>query len=204
MLEKLTDTSIEAQRKWLKFIIERVGHNNLPRVFDYYKSIGWISVPVAERLLALAQHEKRYNGTSWTLSAEEHRISRLYIEKLMGRRIDDALLSVSEPGRARPESTKKVKIRPGYNLHPIHPVEKKKMEFMIHRREVTISNLEEELEDRDAEICELKERIRELEVEIDECQKEMKRNRIYMDILDQNIRLRKVDLQDGPKRFGKK
>ncbi len=197
MLEELDDTSIETQRRWLRFILERVGHNNLPRLFDYYKSIGWISVPVANRLLALAQHEKRYNGTSWTLSADEHRISMLFIEKLKGRRVDDSLLSVPQHDKGRPDLQKKIETRP---VERMHPVEKKKMEFVIHRREVTIENLEQELEDKEVEISGLQERILELEIELDECQKEVMRNRIYREILDQNIRLRKMSRKGSGKK----
>ncbi len=193
MLEKLTDDSIEIQRNWLRFILERVGHNNLSRLIDYYKTIGWINASVGDGLLALSSQEKRYRGTSWTLSAEEHRISMLYIEKLKGNKIDDSLLNVSQPGRAKIDIPINVEIKAKANFQPVHPVEKKKMEFMIHRREVTIDNLEQELEEKNVEIGGLKERISELEQELGECQKELMRNKIYMGILDQNTRLRKAD-----------
>ncbi len=207
MLEELTDTSIEIQRKWIKFMLERVGHNNLPRLMDYYKNIGWISSSAANRLLILASEEKSCSGTSWTLSAEEHRISRLYIEKLKGQHIDDSLFIVPLPGKARLEPVKKIELRPGEDIHQIHPVEKKKMEVTIHRREVTINNLEQELENRDIETGRLKERICELEVELEKCQKEVMRNKIYMEILDQNIKLKKaqrISRKDHGKDHGKK
>ncbi len=193
MLEKLTDSSIETQRKWLKFLLERVGHNNLSRLIDYYKSLGWISTAAADRLLALANQEKRYRGTSWTLSAEEHRISRLFIEKLEGKQIDGSLLNISRPGRAVPASAKKVEIRPAGNIPPLHPVEKKKLEFEIHRRDVAMDNLEEEIEKRDGEIAGLRKTIHELEFLLDRCRQEAKKNRIFIDILDQNARLKKAE-----------
>src|SRR5450759_800085 len=189
MLEELEDNSIETQRKWIKFLLERVGHNNLPRLLNYYKSIGWISDPVAQRLLELASIEKRYKGVSWTLSAQEQRISRLYIEKLKGHIIEESLLQIPFPGKARPDMEKKVEIRPAQYLHP---VEKKKMEFNIHRRDVTISNLEKELDEKYTEIEALNERIRELEDELLESNKELMRNKIYMEIMDQNIRIKKI------------
>jgi len=189
MLEELEDNSIETQRKWIKFLLERVGHNNLPRLLNYYKSIGWISDPVAQRLLELASIEKRYKGVSWTLSAQEQRISRLYIEKLKGHIIEESLLQIPFPGKARPDMEKKVEIRPEQYLHP---VEKKKMEFNIHRRDVTISNLEKELDEKYTEIEALNERIRELEDELLESNKELMRNKIYMEIMDQNIRIKKI------------
>jgi uncharacterized coiled-coil protein SlyX len=189
MLEELDDNSIETQRKWIKFLLERVGHNNLPRLLNYYKSIGWISDPVADRLLELAGIEKRYKGASWTLSAQEQRISRLYIEKLKGHNIEDSLLQVPFPGKARPDVEKKIEIRPADYMHP---VEKKKMEFNIHRREITISNLEKELDEKYTEIETLNERIRALEDELLESNKESMRNKIYMELMDQNIRIKKA------------
>lgn len=190
MLEELNDTSIEIQRKWLKFLLERVGHNHLPKLLNYYKSIGWISESAADRMLEIASIEKRYKGISWTLSAEEQRISRLYIEKLKGREIEDSLLNVPFPGKARPDIEQRIEIR---QTEYMHPVEKQKMEVRIHRREVTINNLEQELEENYAEIGKLKERIRELEKALDESGKELKRNKIYMEIMDQNIRIKRID-----------
>ena len=70
--------------------------------------------------------------------------------------------------------------------------EKKKMDFNIHRRDVTISNLEKELDEKYTEIEALNERIRELEAELLESNKELMRNKIYMEIMDQNIRIKKI------------
>jgi len=189
MLEELDVNSIETQRKWIKFLLERVGHNNLLRLLNYYKSIGWISDPVAQRLLELASIEKRYKGVSWTLSAQEQRISRLYIEKLKGQVIEESLLQVPFPGKARPDMEKKIEVRP---VEYMHPVEKKKMEFNIHRREVTISNLEKELDEKYAEIEKLNVKICDLENELLESNKGTMKNKIYMELMDQNIRIKKV------------
>ena len=189
MLEELTGTSIETQRKWLKFLLERVGHNNLPKLLKYYANIGWISESASIRLLEMASLEKRYKGASWTLSAEEQRISRFFIEKLKGGDIEDSLLNVHIPGKAKPYIEKKMEIR---RPEHIHPVEKKKMEISIHRREVTINNLEQELEEKYAEIDKLKEKIRELETAFEENRKELMKNKMYMGLMDQNIRIKKA------------
>lgn len=189
MLDEFTGSSIETQRKWLKFLLERVGHNNLPKLLNYYVSIGWISESASNRLLEMASLEKRYKGTSWTLSAEEQRISRFFIEKLKGGEIEDSLLNVHVPGKARPDIERKIEIR---QPERIHPVEKKKMEISIHRREVTINNLELELEEKYTEIEQLKERIRKLETAFEENRKELMKNKMYMDLMDQNIRLKKA------------
>jgi len=198
MLEQLTDSTIETQRKWLKFLIERVGHNNLPRLFNYYQSIGWISGSAAEKLLDMASLEKRYKGDSWTLSAEEQRISRLFIEKLTGQDIEDSLLNVPFSGKARPDIEKKIQMKP---LEHIHPVEKKKMEISIHRREVTINNLEQELEEKYTRISELNKRIMELENALIDSQAEMMRKKIFMEIMNLNIKVKKaVRSGKNPKR----
>jgi len=201
MLEELTDDTIETQLKWLSFMLERVGHNNLPRLLDYYKSIAWISPAAAEKLLELSNQIKRYNGTSWTLSPQEHRISSLYIEKLKGGNIKDSLLTAPLPARARPDLTRPTEKK---QLENIHPAEKNKMEITIHRREVTINNLEQELKDKDVELRELKEKITELELLLDGCQKELQRDQIYREILDQNIQLKKVGIDNkdskGPRK----
>jgi len=189
MLEELTGSSIETQRKWLKFLLERVGHNNLSKLLNYYVSLGWISESASVRLLEMASLEKRYKGASWTLSAEEQRISRFFIEKLKGGEIEDSLLNVHVPGKARPDIERKIEIR---QPERIHPAEKKKMEISLHRREVTINNLELELEEKYAQIEQLKERIRELETAFEENRKELMKTKIYMDIMDQNIRLKKA------------
>ncbi len=184
MLEELTDNSIEDQRRLLRFLLERVGHNNLPKLLNYYTNIAWISPAIADKLLELSDREKRYTGSSWTLSPEEHSISRLYIEKLKGGKINESLLAVSLPAKAKPDPTQE------NQPENIHPAEKNKMEFAIHRREVTITNLENELKDKDAQIGELKEKITELVLQLDGCHKELQKDRIYRGILDQNIRLK--------------
>ncbi|MCX9083430.1 MAG: hypothetical protein OIN87_01365 [Candidatus Methanoperedens sp.] len=189
MLEELDDNSKETQTGWMRFLLERVGHNNLPHLLDYYKSIGWISDPVAQQLLLLANEQKRIKGTSWTLSAKEQRISRLYIEKLKGQDIDDLLLQVNPPGKAIPEQEKQIETAP---VEFIHPVEKTKMEFNIHRRDITIGGLEKELGKKYAQIEELNARIRELEDELLEKNNELMKNKIYMEIMDQNTRIKKI------------
>lgn len=190
MLDELKDSSIETQQKWLRFLLERVGHNNLPELLNYYISIGWISEKVAQNLLDIARMEKRFKGTSWTLSADEQGISRLYIEKLKGQKIDDKLLDVPAPGKAKPDIKKKIEFRPPEYMHP---VEKKKMQARMHRRDVTIINLEQELDEKYSEIKVLNERIEELERSLDENNKELNRYKIFMEIMDQNARLKKID-----------
>lgn len=174
-------------------MLERVGHNNLPRLLDYYEGIGWISENVSNRLLELADEEKRYIGPSWTLSAEEHRKSMLFIEKISGKEIDDSLL-ISAPGRASLEPADAEKIRPRAGYLEAYSRRKGELEVTIQRREVTIKNLEQELEKKDAEMGKLKEKTQELEGQLAGCRMEVKKNLIYREILEENIRLKKGSL----------
>ncbi len=194
MLAELDGNSIETQRKWLLFMLERVGHNNLPRLLDHYESIGWISQDVADRLLELADEVKRYNGSVWTLTAEEHRTSFFYIEKLLGMQVDDSLL-LSLPRRdetAGNTKNTKNKTRPSEGYLEAHQLEKEGLEHAIQRREVTVKNLEQELEMKNREIEELGEKIKELESQISQCRIENKKNLIFRGIFEENTRLKKM------------
>ena len=184
---------VDTQKKWLKFLLERVGHNNLPRLLEYYVSIGWITELAANILLDLAKSEKRYKGESWTLSAQEQQISRLYIEKIRGMDVDDSLLVAPSPGKATPDIEKKIRISPPEH---VHPEEKKKMEFNIHRRDVIINNLEKDLDERYSEIKKLNEKIQELENDILDLRNERMLDRMYLDLMNQNLRLKKAMRRD--------
>ncbi len=192
MLQILDDTTGSTQQQWLKFMLERVGHNNLPQLLEYYESIGWISIDVTDRLLSLAENEKiRYKGPTWTLSPQEHRTSMLFIEKLQGRQVDIPTTCLFSPARANPEPDG-MSVKPRESYLEAHRMEKIDMEFTIQRREVTIKNLERELEKKDLELIKLKERIEELEILYQESQTELGKHRMYREILEENIRLRRA------------
>ncbi|TRZ88232.1 MAG: hypothetical protein D4R88_08245 [Methanosarcinales archaeon] len=199
MEQEIEYTEEKTLSQWLMFMLERVGHNNLPQLLDYYENLGWISMDVSDRLVDLAETQKqRYVGPSWTLSAEEHRISMLYIEKLQGKPVEISLLStiaqtkISQT-KAKPLQNERTSPRESYIES--HRLEKNELEFAVQRREVTINNLEAELEKKDLEMGKLKEIIQELEYQINENQDEIKKNRIYKGILEENIRLKKVDFR---------
>lgn len=192
MLQTLDDTTIKTQQLWLQFMLMRVGHNYLPSLLEYYESIGWISTEASERLLALAENEKPlHEGPSWTLSPEEHRVSMLFIEKLMGKQVELPVLPPLQRKANLGQKDRSPEARNGYL--EVHQKEKEDLEFTLHRREITIRNLEQELEKRDTEIGKLKTMIHELEKQNDEYLNELKKNRIYREVLDENIRLRKAD-----------
>jgi signal recognition particle GTPase len=177
--------------QWLRFMLERVGHNNLPLLLDHYEDIGWISTNVSDKLIELAESQKqRYVGPSWTLSAEEHRVSMLFIEKLQGRPVEISVLSTIAPKKAKLQQIERAAPREGYIES--HRLEKDELEFAVQRREVTIRNLEAELEKKDVEISKLKEIMQELEYQLNESRDEVKNHRIYRGILEENIRLKKA------------
>ena len=187
------DTNEKILEQWLRFMLERVGHNNLPLLLDHYEEIGWISSNVSDKLIELAESQKqRYVGPSWTLSAEEHRVSMLFIEKLQGKPVEISVLSNLAPLKAKLQQIERAAPREGYIES--HRLEKEDLEFAVQRREVTIRNLEAELEKKDAEISKLKESIQELEYQLNESRDEVKNHRIYRGVLEENIRLKQTDI----------
>lgn len=80
--------------KWVEFLLETVGHQNLPEVLDYYVDIGWISEKVTMKLLAYASGMVAPRGRAKEkLSTKDHLRSLLFIEKLRGRAFDQSKLT---------------------------------------------------------------------------------------------------------------
>jgi len=192
MQQEIEDTEDKTLNQWLLFMLERVGNNNLSRLLDHYENLGWISMDVSDKLIDLSEtQEQRFIGPSWTLSAEEHRICMLFIEKLQGKPVEISLLSNMASAKAKLQQTERTAPRDGYI--EAHRIEKNELEFAVQRHDVTIKNLEQELGKRDIEINKLKEIIQDLEYQLNENRDELKKNRIYRGILEENIRLRKID-----------
>lgn len=80
--------------KWVEFLLETVGHQNLPEVLDYYVDIGWISEKVTMKLLAYSSGMVAPRGRSKEkLSTKDHLRSLLFIEKLRGKDFDQSQLT---------------------------------------------------------------------------------------------------------------
>lgn len=80
--------------KWVEFLLETVGHQNLPEVLDYYVDIGWISEKVTMKLLAYASGMVAPRGRAKEkLSTKDHLRSLLFIEKLRGKDFDQSKLT---------------------------------------------------------------------------------------------------------------
>lgn len=88
--------SIVVTMKWLQYLVDRTGKNNLADTLGYYVDIGWISEDVRLDLLNyskgitedLAQTEDKQPQ----LPTKDHLQSLLFIQKLKGVQFDERLL----------------------------------------------------------------------------------------------------------------
>jgi archaellum component FlaD/FlaE len=92
--------SIVVIMKWLQYLVERLGKNNLPDVLGYYVDIGWISDDVRLDLISYSKgitEEQTQKGSHLThLPTRDHLQSLLFIQKLKGVQLDDRFLSKIE------------------------------------------------------------------------------------------------------------
>lgn len=102
-LEKIPQdmTSTMVALKWLGFLIDRVGMQNLENVLEFYYEIGWISENVLNTLLKYANGTKpHHREPNWRpddkLTIQDHLISLLFIERLRGVRITREILDSIE------------------------------------------------------------------------------------------------------------
>lgn len=74
---------------WVEFLMEKVGRNNLMDVLDYYTEIGWIAEEVSNKILAYASGLDYYDEKpTWKLLPQDHTKSLMFIERLLGKKID--------------------------------------------------------------------------------------------------------------------
>ena len=107
--------SIVVIMKWLQYLVEKIGKNNLPDVLGYYVDIGWISDDVRLDLIGYSKGitaEPAQVGTqSPHLPTRDHLQSLLFIQKLKGLQLDERFLSKIER-----DMEKMVKSLEGYQL----------------------------------------------------------------------------------------
>ncbi len=87
--------------KWLGFLIDRAGMQNLEQVLEFYYEIGWISEDVLNTMLKYANGTKpHHREPNWRpedkLTIQDHLISLLFIERLRGVRITREVLDSIE------------------------------------------------------------------------------------------------------------
>lgn len=102
-LEKLPEdiASTMIALKWLGFLIDRVGIQNLEKVLEFYYEIGWISEEVLNQLLCYAKGTRpHHRDPEWKpaekLTIQDHIINLLFIERLRGLRISRHVLDKLE------------------------------------------------------------------------------------------------------------
>jgi archaellum component FlaD/FlaE len=87
--------------KWIEFLMERVGRENLARTLEFYVDIEWINDDVMNKILTYARgvnvsQEETEHGYVSELSVKDHIQSLLFIEKLRGCEVDKQLISFLE------------------------------------------------------------------------------------------------------------
>jgi archaellum component FlaD/FlaE len=92
--------SIVVIMKWLQYLVDRTGKNNLPGTLGYYVDIGWISEDVRLDLINYSKgitEEPAQTGTHPPqLPTKDHLQSLLFIQKLKGIQLDDRFLNKIE------------------------------------------------------------------------------------------------------------
>lgn len=88
--------SIVVIMKWLQYLVDKVGKNNLPNVLGYYVDIGWISddarLDLIEYSKGIIEVPNQANPPTAHLPSKDHVQSLLYIQKLKGVQLDDRFL----------------------------------------------------------------------------------------------------------------
>ncbi len=81
--------------KWLQFLVDKCGRDNLPEVLDYYVDIGWITDDAKINLLDYSNgitEEKKIDekktGNVPELPSQDHIQSFMFIQKLKGKDFD--------------------------------------------------------------------------------------------------------------------
>ncbi len=92
--------SIVVIMKWMQYLVDRIGKNNLPDALGYYVDIGWISEDVRFDLLnyskGITEGPTPTEAHPPQLPAKDHLQSLLFIQKIKGVQLDDRFLSKIE------------------------------------------------------------------------------------------------------------
>ena len=90
--------SIVVLMKWLQYLVDKTGKNNLPDVLGYYVDIDWISDDVRLDLIKYSKGiideniKEGVNKESVNLSTKDHIQSLLFIQKLKGIHLDERFM----------------------------------------------------------------------------------------------------------------
>jgi len=83
--------------KWLQFLVDKVGKDNLSDVLDYYVDIGWLSEKIVVNLMEYSEgiteeREHKEFTEKKELQAKDHIQSLLFIQRLKGEHPDNYFL----------------------------------------------------------------------------------------------------------------
>lgn len=89
--------SIMITMKWIELMVEKVGITNLPDVLEFYCDMEWISDAVVAKLIKYAKGTKPFHeDVDWKpeekLTARDHMLSLLFVERLRGKQVSKDLL----------------------------------------------------------------------------------------------------------------
>ncbi|HEC81516.1 MAG TPA: hypothetical protein ENI42_03710 [Thermoplasmatales archaeon] len=88
--------SIVVVMKWLQYLVDKVGKSRVPEVLNYYVDVGWITEEAKMKLLEYCEGitgREGGDGGSSELLAKDHIQSFLFIQKLMGSKVDEYFLN---------------------------------------------------------------------------------------------------------------
>ncbi len=98
-LEKIPDDVLSTMLafKWLGFLIDKVGRQNLEKILEFYYGIGWISEDVLNTMMKYAEGVKPHvREPDWKpeekLTIRDHLVSLMFIERLRGTKITRDIL----------------------------------------------------------------------------------------------------------------
>ncbi len=85
--------------KWIEYLAEKVGTENVPDVLEFYYMLGWLGEKALAKLLKYLKGirvDEEVVDNSGKLSLADHIISLLIIERLNGKQISAELLDKIE------------------------------------------------------------------------------------------------------------
>jgi len=88
--------SVVVLMKWLQYLVDKVGKQNLPNILGYYVDIDWISDDVRLDLIKYSKGiedvKERSKEKLTNLSTKDHIQSFLFIQKIKGQQLDERFI----------------------------------------------------------------------------------------------------------------
>ena len=88
--------SVVVLMKWLQYLVDKLGKNNLPDILGYYVDVDWISDDVRLDLIkyskGITDAKEGVKKGMANLSTKDHIQSLLFIQKLKGQQLDERFI----------------------------------------------------------------------------------------------------------------